>query len=284
MNNIFTISKFQEYLRLMRLDKPVGFYLLLSPVFVSYFINKNEIPHHVFIIFLIGTFVMRSLGCVINDIWDQNIDRFVARTQNRPLAANTLSNQEAFKVVGILVTAAFFLTFFLKLSTFFIAVLAFISTVIYPALKRFYKLPQLGLSVAFSFSILMMFNEAGNLFTTKCAIIFLINAIWTFMYDTEYAMADKLWDSKLGIYSSALTANDHDINLVGFLQSLVVTLMTLYGFMYSVNFSYYICMISITLFFIYQVLLIRTRLPELCIVAFKNNQYIGALWAAALIM
>ncbi len=194
----------KAYFQLMRFHKPIGTLLLFFPVYWAWKLAYASPPVDMLIVFTLGVILARAAGCIVNDICDRNIDTRVARTQQRPLAANTISLRDAYITLALLSACLLSLLLFLNNHTQILAISAAALTVFYPLTKRFFAFPQLILGITFNMGVLMMFAQAGN-FSPTAWILYAASVLWTFSYDTIYAMADQQDDLCVGIHSSALT-------------------------------------------------------------------------------
>ena len=266
------------YAKLIRLDKPIGILLLLWPTLWALFIAADGIPNiTVLIVFILGVILTRSAGCAINDYADRNIDPFVARTQQRPVASGLIQPKEALMVAGVLALIAFVLALiFLNKLTLYFAIGAELLAASYPFMKRFHFLPQVHLGIAFAVSIPMAFAAITNDYPTPIAwLLFTAAVIWTTAYDTLYAMVDREEDIKIGVKSTAVLFGPMDKAAIGMMQVLVVLCLVLVGINTSMSWIYYLSIALASLFFIYQQVLIKHRLPDQCFDAFLNNNYFG---------
>ena len=197
---------FYDLLRLARLDKPIGIFLLLWPTLTALWVASNQFPEiKLIIIFTVGTIFMRSAGCVANDLADQKIDQRVSRTKNRPLVIKNITNSSAVKFLLILLILSLLLVLQLNWYAFYLSLLACISALIYPLFKRFFMIPQLFLGITFSFGILIAFAAIQNTISLDGWLLFLANLFWVLGYDSHYALVDLDDDKKINIYSSAKT-------------------------------------------------------------------------------
>jgi 4-hydroxybenzoate polyprenyltransferase len=267
-----------HYFRLMRLDRPIGIFLLLWPTLWTLWIaTQGHPPLKIFFIFFTGVVIMRSAGCVINDFADRDIDLHVARTHDRPLAKKILSPQQAIFLFLFLCAIAFILVCQLNFFTLQLSIPALFLVIIYPFCKRYTYLPQFILGVAFSFSILMVFAAQQNHIPPVGWEIFLIGILWPVVYDTLYAMVDSADDVKIGVKSTALLFGNRDKIWVGVIQVLVLFLLFLLGMQLHLRSIYFVSLFGVVSFFVYQQYLIKDRKPENCFRAFKNNNYVGAI-------
>jgi 4-hydroxybenzoate polyprenyltransferase len=266
----------QEWARLMRLDKPVGIWLLLWPELWALWIAGGGRPEpRILIIFLVGTVVMRSAGCVINDFADRNVDPYVKRTKDRPLAARRVSPHEALALFFGLSAVALYLALQLDLATLKLAVIGAVLTVSYPFLKRFFPLPQFYLGLAFGWAVPMAYMAASGTLPRVAWVLFVTAVLWACIYDTLYAMVDRDDDVKIGVKSSAILFADMDKLIVAIMQLMMLFALLLVGRAMKFGIWYLTGVIAAAVFFLYQQWLIRDREPARCFRAFQNNQYVG---------
>ncbi len=278
------IKKMKLYLELMRVDRPIGFYLLMWPVLWAFLIATNGQPSVTYlIIFTVGIIVTRSAGCVINDYFDQDIDKKVERTKNRVLASKKISNKEALSIFTILILICLSLLLMLGLEILIFAILSFFLLVMYPLMKRYFKIPQLILGLAFGSSIPMVFIVETGHMDINCFLLYLLTVMWAIVYDTYYAMADKKDDAKIGVQSSAIFFGDKDIKISMYLHFLVISIFLFIGLINNFNFLFYFCILLSCLCIIYQNLLVSNRIPYQCISAFENNNIFGLIVTFGLI-
>ena len=270
------MTKINAYSKLMRFDKPIGIFLLLWPtLWPLWLVNKGIPGLKMFLIFILGVVVMRSAGCVINDIVDKDIDPSVERTKSRPLANQSVSIGEAYFLLLILLSIALTLVLQLNLSSFFWALGGLLITVIYPFCKRFFSAPQLILGFAFSWSIPMVYVANNLALSAEAFLLWLSVGLWVVMYDTFYALVDKEDDLKIGINSTAILFGERVGFITFLLQSFVVLLWVLIGLLYELNFIFFSSLIIVTFLFVRQQQLIRGRDPDQCLKAFLENNYVG---------
>ena len=264
------------YARLMRLDRPIGIWLLLWPSLWGLWIAGEGAPDPwVFTAFVVGVLVMRSAGCVINDYADRDIDREVERTRDRPLATGSIDPTEALTLFGALALIALGLVLTLNLQTQLLAIVAGLLTVIYPFCKRYIAAPQFVLGSAFAWSIPMAFAAQTGSLPRLAWLMWLTVVIWAVVYDTMYAMVDREDDLKVGINSTAILFGQADIFIVGILQVILVLSLFLMGEVAQLGMWYRLSVLIAALFMIYQFSLIRQRDPQNCFRAFLNNRHIG---------
>ena len=270
------MTKISAYSKLMRFDKPIGIFLLLWPtLWPLWLINKGFPGPKMFLIFVLGVVVMRSAGCVINDIVDKDIDPSVERTKTRPLANQSLTVREAYFLLLFLLSIALGLVLQLNLSSFFWALGGLSITVIYPFCKRFLSAPQLMLGFAFSWSIPMVYVANNLALSAEAYLLWLSVGLWIVVYDTFYALVDKEDDLKIGINSTAILFGERVGLITGLLQSSVIVLWVLIGLIYELNYIYFSSLVVVACFFVRQQLLIKAREPNQCLKAFLENNYVG---------
>jgi len=278
------VHRIKLYLELMRVDRPIGFYLLMWPVLWAFLIATDGQPSIIYmIIFAIGIIATRSAGCIINDYFDQDIDKKVERTKNRVLASKKVSNKEAMSIFTILILICLSLLLMLGLEILIFALLSFFLLIIYPLMKRYFKMPQLILGLAFGSSIPMVFIIETGEMNINCFLLYFLTVIWAIVYDTYYAMADKKDDHKIGVQSSAIFFGDNDIKISKNLHFLVILVFLLIGLLNNFNLFFYFFILLSCLCIIYQNLLVSNRIPYQCISAFENNNIFGLIVTFGLI-
>ncbi|MDT8371978.1 MAG: 4-hydroxybenzoate octaprenyltransferase [Gammaproteobacteria bacterium] len=270
-------DKFNVYCQLMRLDRPIGIFLLLWPTLMALWIAAEGVPDLVVLtIFTMGVVIMRSAGCVINDYADRNVDGLVLRTMNRPLATGTVSSRKALIVFASLGLLALLLVLLLNTLTIYLSVIGLLLAVIYPFMKRYTYLPQIFLGMAFGWAIPMAFAAQLGTVPAVAWLLFLANIIWATIYDTFYAMVDSDDDLLAGIKSTAILFGDDDKVIIGILQLLFIAIMILIGGQLELSFSFYFAVIVVACLFFYQQKLISNRERAQCLHAFLNNNWVGA--------
>jgi 4-hydroxybenzoate polyprenyltransferase len=263
--------------RLMRLDKPIGILLLLWPTLWALWIASHGRPDWIIIwIFILGTVVMRSAGCVINDLADRKFDGRVERTQNRPLTTGEISIKEALVLVAFLSLAAFGLVLFLNKLTILLSIAALFLAASYPFTKRFFAIPQAYLGVAFGFGIPMAFAALTDAIPSVAWLMLIANIFWAIAYDTEYAMVDRDDDLKIGIRSSAIFFQRFDILAVMVCYGAMLALLAVVGIRLGLAWPYYLGLIVAGSIAGYHYSLIRTRDRSACFKAFLHNNWLGA--------
>lgn len=269
-------SRLNAYLHLIRFDRPIGTLLLLWPTLWALWIAARGVPDlELLVIFTLGTFLMRSAGCIINDFADRHLDGGVARTRARPLVLGTVSEREALLLFLILLVLAFALVLLTNRLTVMLSVAAVLLASTYPFMKRFTHMPQLVLGAAFSWSIPMAFAAQRDALPPALWLLYAGNLLWTMAYDTKYAMVDREDDLKVGIKSSAILFGRHDRLIVGGLQ--VGCLLCLYfaGQAFGMGLVFNLSLAAAAALFAYQQHLIRSRDPQACFRAFLHNNWVG---------
>jgi len=260
----------------MRLDRPVGSLLLLWPTLAALWIAADGMPSiSLIVIFTLGTFVMRSAGCVINDYADREMDGRVERTKNRPLATGVISPGRALLLFVGLVVIAGVLIFFLNRATQLLAAAGLGVAALYPFMKRWTYLPQTVLGVAFSWGILMAWTATDTGLNSEAFLMFIASVLWIVAYDTMYAMVDRDDDLKVGIKSTAILFGDLDRLMVGILQVGALVALLLLGSRLGYQHAYYVGLAGCAGLFVYQQYLIRARARDACMAAFINNIQVG---------
>ena len=270
------LSGAHDYARLMRLDRPIGIWLLLWPTLWALWIAGRGHPNPgVFLVFVLGTTIMRSAGCAINDYADRSFDPHVDRTKNRPLAAGRISTLEALVLFAVLSLSALMLALQLNRFTLLLAVGGAFLAVTYPFVKRFLSVPQLYLGITFGWGIPMAFAAQLEDVPRVGWLLLLANMLWVTVYDTMYAMVDREDDVKIGVRSTAILFGDSDRHIIATLQSMTLLALYLAGRMIHLGNWYLAGLAAGAVFFIYQLWLIRARDREGCFRAFLNNNYFG---------
>jgi 4-hydroxybenzoate polyprenyltransferase len=265
-----------DYARLVRLDRPVGLWLLLWPTLWALWIASAGHPdEHVFVVFTLGVLLMRSAGCAINDYADRRLDPHVARTYDRPLAAGRVSSAEALLIFAILSLLALALVLTLNRLTIYYAVAGAGLTVVYPFMKRFFPLPQVWLGAAFSWSVPMAFAAQTGAVPRLAWLLFVAGVLWTAVYDTMYAMVDRDDDLKLGLRSAAILFGDADRWIIGAMQLLVLYALWLAHRQAHLGRWSELAMLAGAGLFAWQQQLIRARDRDDCFRAFLNNHWFG---------
>ncbi len=270
-------ARLAEYARLIRLDRPVGIYLLLWPTLWALWIAAEGFPPlHILLIFVAGVTLMRSAGCAINDFADRHIDPHVERTRSRPLAQGTIRPWEAVAIFLLLSALAFVLVLLTNPLTVAFALVAVVLAATYPFMKRFHSLPQVHLGAAFAWSVPMAFTAVTNEFPPPIAwLLFVTTLTWTVVYDTFYGMVDREYDLAIGVRSTAILFGEQDRLITGILQVLVWLGLYLVGQQAGFGGIYLGALVVVAMLMFYQQFLIFDREPEPCFRAFRNNHHLG---------
>lgn len=270
-------SKFQLYIQLARLDKPIGILLLLWPTLWGLWIAGEGHPAPMIVaIFVLGTVLMRSAGCVINDYADRDVDPHVERTQHRPLAAKKISTREALALAASLALMAFVLVLPLNTLTILMSVPALLLAASYPFSKRFFAIPQAWLGIAFGFGIPMAFAAIQNQVPPLAWLLLIANMFWSIAYDTEYAMVDREDDLKIGIHTSAITFGRYDVAAVMACYALSLGLLAIAGQIAARGTPYFAGLAVAALIGVFHYTLIAKRERSACFKAFLHNNWLGA--------
>ena len=278
-------DKLPHYARLMRIDKPIGTLLLLWPTLWALWIAAEGWPPlHILAIFIVGTFLMRSAGCVINDYADRDFDGHVERTRNRPLATGAVSPGEALALAAGLSAAAFVLVLPLNTLTILLSVPALLLAGSYPFTKRFFAIPQAYLGIAFGFGIPMAFAAVTGTVPATGWLMLLANLFWAVAYDTEYAMVDRPDDLKIGIKTSAITFGRHDVLAVMLCYAAAFALLAVVGVLAGLGFAWYLGLLVACAIASYHYTLIRARDRADCFKAFRHNNWVGGAIFAGLFL
>ena len=264
------------YFRLMRLDKPIGIYLLLWPTLWALFLAADGLPRlDLLIIFVLGVTLMRSAGCVINDYADRKIDKLIQRTQHRPITSGEISTQSALVLFFTLMLIAFGLVLMTNILTIQLAVIAGVLAILYPFTKRWTHLPQFVLGLAFAMSVPMAFAASNNNVSDAAWWVFLATVIWTVIYDTMYAMADREEDLQIGVKSTAVLFAKYDKLIIGILQISLLLVLINISEIFNLTIFYDISLILSAFLMIYHQYLIKNREKNACFRAFLHNNFIG---------
>ncbi len=268
--------KTSALLQLIRFDRPIGTLLLLWPTLWALWLAAKGVPdYHLLAIFIAGTFLTRSAGCIVNDLADRDLDGAVARTKARPLVTGAVTVVEAITLfVGLLLVALVLVLFTNKL-TIMLSLIAVVLASSYPFMKRYTHLPQLVLGAAFSWGIPMAFAAQRDALPPAMWLIYFGNLLWTTAYDTAYAMVDREDDLKVGIKSSAILFGQYDRVMIAILQMASLLCLYLAGLAFDLGIYYNTSLIVAAVLFGYQQYLIHDRHPEACLKAFLHNNWVG---------
>jgi 4-hydroxybenzoate polyprenyltransferase len=273
------IEKLVDYVQLMRLHRPIGTFLLLWPTLWALWFAADGVPDlHVLLVFVVGTVLMRSAGCVINDYADRNLDPYVARTRDRPLAAGRIQPEEAVRLfVAVSLIAFGLLTSLKNVQAILLSIPAVALAVSYPFMKRWIALPQAYLGLAFSWGIPMAFVAVqSDVDWALCIEILLANLCWVVAYDTYYAMVDREDDLKIGVKSAAILFGRKDRLVIALLQGAALLLLIHVGLKDGRGEWYFAGVAAAAWIAAYQQWMTRARDPAACFRAFLNNNYFGA--------
>lgn len=270
-------QKIMLLIRLMRLDKPIGIFLLLWPMLIALWVAGKGKPNPTIVcVFILGAIMMRSAGCVINDLLDRRFDISVERTKNRPLAVGAISVTEALFVFFTLIFFAFLLVVQLNILTMMMSIIAVLLAAIYPLMKRYTHLAQVVLGATFGWAVPMAFTALTNQTPPEAWLLYLATCCWAIVYDTEYAMADRVDDIKLGLKSTAILFGNADRAMIALFQLCVFLLLIKCGVGLGLGRIYYSGLFLASFFSIYQQYLIKDRISINCFKAFLNNNFLGA--------
>lgn len=279
------MQRLSVYERLMRLDKPIGILLLLWPTLWALWLAGNGSPDWLVVwIFVLGTVLMRSAGCVMNDVADRNFDGRVQRTRARPLAAGEVGVGEALALAVFLSLLAFGLVLFLNRLTVWLSLAALLLAASYPFTKRFFAIPQAYLGIAFGFGIPMAYAALTNAVPSVAWLLLLANVCWAIAYDTEYAMVDREDDLKIGIRSSAILFGRHDVAGIMACYAAMLALLAATGAWLGLGWPYYLGLLAAAAIALYHYRLIRGRVPQDCFRAFLHNNWLGAAIFAGILL
>jgi 4-hydroxybenzoate polyprenyltransferase len=276
MNTQNLVKKLDAYERLMRLDKPIGILLLLWPTLWALWMASRGIPDWIILlVFITGAVLMRSSGCVMNDIADRQYDGLVERTKSRPLATGEVSVRGAYLLAAGLALTAFCLVLLFNQKTILLSFSALFLAATYPLTKRFLAIPQAYLGVAFGFGIPMAFAAVNDYIPPLAWVLLAANVFWTIAYDTQYAMVDRDDDLKIGIKSSAIFFGKYDVLAVMTCYAIMLALLVYIGQFMGFGELYYIGLFAALLLSLRQYSLIKNRDKENCFKAFLQNNWIG---------
>jgi len=270
------VSQIRNYSKLMRIDKPIGLWLLLWPTMWALWLAGEGHPDQgLFVVFIFGVFIMRSAGCVLNDYADRKIDPYVERTRTRPIASGAVTPTEALILFAALGLIAVGLAAMLNRQAQMLAIIAAALTVIYPFVKRFISIPQFVLGAAFGWAVPMAFAAQTGATPQLAWLLFGVALIWAMIYDTFYAMVDRADDLKVGMKSTAILFGDVDLFVIAGLQALMLLALILVGVLANLGFWYYASVFIAGGLMAYHLWLARDRRPAGCFAAFLHNHHIG---------
>jgi 4-hydroxybenzoate polyprenyltransferase len=271
-------EKLKLYAQLVRLDRPIGIYLLMWPTLWALAIAGEGGPDGwVLFVFVLGVILMRSAGCAINDYADRDIDRHVARTRERPLTSGKISAKEALGVFTALAFVAFLLVLTLNVFTICLSIGGVLLAASYPFMKRYHYLPQVHLGAAFGWAVPMAWAAQTGSVNRITWLLYTATLLWTVAYDTMYGMADREDDLKIGVKSTAILFGDADRHIIGVLQVLFIATLWLIGSDLEFSNVYFVALIVAAGLLAYEQAMIHYRLPEYCFAAFLHNHWVGAV-------
>lgn len=271
-------ARVSDFLQLMRLNRPIGTWLLMWPTLWALWFASEGVPgRNVLLIFVAGVYVMRAAGCVVNDYADRHFDGHVKRTKHRPLATGRISETEAQLLFIALVAAAFILVLLTNWFTVLLSLGGVLLAVIYPFMKRYTHFPQVVLGAAFSWAIPMAFGAVLGYVPLEAWLLFFANVLWTVAYDTQYAMVDRDDDLKIGIKSTAVLFGNADCLMIGLLQVATLGLLGWVGWRVELGGFFWLGLTSMAATFLHQQRLIYQRDRDRCFQAFLNNHWSGLL-------
>lgn len=282
--NVISTQKVGALLQVMRVDKPIGTYLLLAPALWGLIIAANGLPS-LFLLttFVVGSVVMRSAGCTTNDLADRKLDGFVERTRSRPLVTGEVSVSEAMCLLAALLALALWLVMQTNWLTVQLSIVGAVLTIIYPFMKRFTHLPQVVLGAAFSWSIPMAFAATSENLPSGLWWLFIANLLWVVVYDTQYAMVDREDDLQVGIKSTAILFGDLDTRVILVLQVLCLLSFVATGLSFGLGAIYFISIALVGALFLRHRKLINNRSRETCFQAFNESKWIGLIVTVGLL-
>jgi len=273
-----TEQKIRLYAELIRIEKPIGIYLLLWPALWALAIAGEGSPDNlILLVFVFGVFLTRSAGCAINDYADRDIDRHVERTKDRPLTSGRISEKEVIQVFLVLSLLAFLLVLSLNWLTIWLSTVALLLAVSYPFMKRFHYLPQVHLGAAFGWAVPMAFAAQTGDLPQEAWLLYVATLLWTVAYDTMYSMVDREDDIKIGVKSSAILFGVYDRVIIALFQALFILTLWLTGTGLEFSEPYFYALGLAILFLAYEQYLIVYRVPDNCFRAFLNNHWVGSI-------
>ena len=270
-------DRLYQYFLLTRLHRPIGIFLVLWPALWALWVAAGGWPNaHVLLVFILGSILMRSAGCVINDYADRDFDPHVERTRERPLATGRVRPKEALLLFAVLSLVAFGLLLTLDPAPIAWAMVAVALVVFYPFTKRFTHLPQVFLGAAFACAVPMAFVAINDRVPASSWLLFAAAIVWALVYDTQYAMVDREDDRRIGVKSTAILFDRWDRHLIAAFQVIVLLLLLGFGVMEGLAWPYFAGLAVGAGLFVYQQWLTLTRERARCFRAFLNNQWFGA--------
>lgn len=270
------MTKLSAFINLTRINKPIGIFLLLWPTLTALFLASDGFPNtHILLIFILGTIIMRSAGCIINDLIDSNIDPLVKRTRNRPIAAGIIRPKEAIIVLLLLLICAIFLVMQLNIFSFGIAFLALLFSLTYPFTKRFFVMPQVYLGITFGFGILMAFSAIQDTLPLEAIILFIANVFWAVSYDSHYAIMDMEDDKKININSTALFFGNKIMIMITLSYFFMFINLIFIGILKEFNLIFFLMLAIALVIALYGCFESRYMESQKNFEAFLRNNYVG---------
>ena len=270
------MTKLSAFINLTRINKPIGIFLLLWPTLTALFLASGGFPNtHILLIFILGTIIMRSAGCIINDLIDCNIDPLVKRTRNRPIAAGIIRPKEAIIVLLLLLICAIFLVMQLNIFSFGIAFLALLFSLTYPFTKRFFVMPQVYLGITFGFGILMAFSAIQDTLPLEAIILFIANVFWAVSYDSHYAIMDMEDDKKININSTALFFGNKIMTMITLSYFFMFINLIFIGILKEFNLIFFLMLAIALVIALYGCFESRYMESQKNFEAFLRNNYVG---------
>lgn len=278
-------GRLYQYSLLMRLDRPIGIFLLLWPTLWALWIASEGKPDpQVLLVFVLGVFLMRSAGCVINDFADRDYDPHVLRTRSRPIAAGHVSPREAVVLFVVLCLMAFLLVLTLNVLTILLSFVGALLAAIYPFMKRYTFLPQIFLGAAFGWAVPMAFAAQTDAIPPVAWLLFIATILWATAYDTMYAMVDRPDDLRIGVKSTAILFGDADRLIIAVIQAMMFVVLLIIGKQLTMGVYYYLGLFVAAALAVYQQYLIKDRDAPRCFRAFLNNNWFGAAIFAGIVL
>ncbi|AIT09331.1 4-hydroxybenzoate polyprenyltransferase [Candidatus Francisella endociliophora] len=271
-------EKLNAYFMLMRLHRPIPILLILWPTLTALVLANHGLPSlKLLVIFTLGVVIMRTVGCIVNDIADIDFDKHVARTNTRPLTSGKLTVKNAIWLCIALTLVAFICVLFLNLYTILLSFIALFLAVLYPFCKRFFAIPQLVLGLAFNFGIFMAFSATQNHIPFEAWIFYLSTICWTIAYDTVYALADREFDLEIGINSSAVLFGDKVFKYIFIFNFFSLVFLCFLGINLDFNIIFYIGVLVNAIFFVRNYFMYKKLGITNCIKAFSDNHWVGLI-------
>ena len=279
----------KKYSQLLRLDQPIGYLLLMMPCFWGVLAASNSYQEvsenlYYFLIFAVGSVVMRSAGCVINDLFDKDLDKYVLRTARRPLASGTISSTEAIIIFILLNLCGLAILLTLNLLAIIIGLISFLLFIVYPLMKRITYWPQFFLGITFNVGCLIGYASVENILNIQIAFLYLAGIFWTLGYDTIYAHQDRSDDLDIGIKSTAILFGEKTKYWVAVFYSLMLLSLFSFGVFNQTNFLFFIGLFFIAMHLYYQIKKLDINNSKGCLKIFKSNQQVGILVVLAILI